>query len=147
MLLLYLFNIKNIGPVMDHLNKASNEKESNIPPTQHETPKDEFCSDNTFEEENDEAQVEKILVVADCQADWKNDYVIKLVDEKLKMIGIKMKTIVVNRNIRKCFESCLVTIEPTRRTLIEKGTFPIQRWTMKCISLSWLVLPLPSYPV
>ena len=37
------------------------------------------------QEETDEAKVEKILVVADCQADWKNDYVIKLVDEKLKM--------------------------------------------------------------
>ena len=117
----------------EEVTEITNEKERNIPPTQHETPKDEFCSDATFEEEIDEAKVEKILVVADCQADWKNDYVIKLVDEKLRMIGITMKTIVVNRNIRKCFESCLVTIEPTRRTLIEKETFPIPRWTMKCI--------------
>ena len=110
-----------------------NDNESNISPIEQETLKDEFCSDDTFEEESDEAQVGKILVVADCQADWKDDYVIKLVDEKLRLIGIKMKTIIVNRNIRKCFESCLVTIEPTRKKLIEKETFPIRRWTMKCI--------------
>ena len=109
------------------------QRKSINPSTQNETLKDEFCSDDAFEEGNDEVQVEKILVVADCQADWKNDYVTKLVDKKLRMIGITMKTIVVNRNIRKCFESCLVTIEPTRRTLIEKETFPIPRWTMKCI--------------
>ena len=110
-----------------------NDNESNISPIEQETLKDEFCSDDTFEEESDEAQVGKILVVADCQADWKDDYVIKLVDEKLRLIGIKMKTIIVNRNIRKYFESCLVTIEPTRKKLIEKETFPIRRWTMKCI--------------
>ena len=48
-----------------------------------------------------------------------------LVDEKLSMIGIKMKLIVVNRNIRKCFESCLVRIQPVSGTLIEQRTFPI----------------------
>jgi hypothetical protein len=110
-----------------------NERESIISPTQNETLKHEFCSEDAFEEGNDEAQVKKILVVADCQDDWKNEYVIKLVDEKLIMIRITMKTIVVIRNIRQCFESCLVTIEPTRRKLIETKTFPIPRWTMKCI--------------
>ena len=78
-------------------------------------------------------KVEQIFVKADCQADWKNEYVTRLVDEKLSLIGIKMKSIVVNRNIRKCFESCLVTIQPVSRTLIEQQTFPIRRWTMKCV--------------
>ena len=117
----------------EEVTEITSEKERNIPPTQHEALKDEFCSDATFEEEIDEAKVEKILVVADCQADWKDDYVIKLVDEKLRMIGITMKRIIVNRNVRKCFESCLVTIEPMKRKLIEKETFPIRRWTMECI--------------
>ena len=117
----------------EEVTEITSEKERNIPPTEHEALKDEFCSDATFEEEIDEAKVEKILVVADCQADWKDDYVIKLVDEKLRMIGITMKRIIVNRNVRKCFESCLVTIEPMKRKLIEKETFPIRRWTMECI--------------
>jgi hypothetical protein len=102
---------------------------------------DEFCSDEifekqaelTFEKESDEALIESILVIADCQADWKDSYVTKLVDEKLNSIGINMKSIVVNRNVRKCFESCLVRVEPTRRSVIENQTFPIRRWTMKCI--------------
>ena len=99
----------------DEVIEVDNCQEKDTSPVVHETLKDEFCSDEPFEEGNDEAQVEKILVVADCQADWKDDYVIKLVDEKLRMIGITMKRIIVNRNVRKCFESCLVTIETMRR--------------------------------
>ena len=78
-------------------------------------------------------QVERILVEADCQADWKDDDVIKLVEAKLMIIGIKMKSIQVYRNIRKYFESCVVMIEPTDKEYIEKQIFPIQRWTMRCI--------------
>ena len=74
------------------------------------------------------------IVTADCQADWNDKYVTKLVNEKLKIIGIGMKSIQVNRNIRKCFESCVVTIEPTKKKIIEQESFPIRRWTMKCIS-------------
>ena len=71
--------------------------------------------------------VEKILLTADCQADWKDAYVTKLMDEKLKSLRIKMKSIVVNRNVRKCFESCLIIIEQVERTYIESETFPIRR--------------------
>ena len=117
------------------------DNESNIVQPDPETLKDEFCSDdtlenhapNTSEKESDEALIEKILVTADCQADWKNEYVTKLVDEKLNSIGIKMESIVVNRNVRKCFESCLVMIQPQSRKSIEQETFPIRRWTMECI--------------
>ena len=98
-----------------------------------ETLKDEFCSNQSFEIESDEQLVEKILVTADCQADWSDKVVTKLMDEKLNTIGIKMKSIKVNRNIRKCFESCLVSIYPMQRKLIEKESFPLRRWTMKCI--------------
>jgi hypothetical protein len=123
-----------------HTTRAS-EKETDFVQTESETLKDEFCPDETFqkqvactpEKESDAALVDKILITADCQADWNDAYVIKLVDEKLKAIGIKMKSIIVNRNIRKCFESCLVTIEPSRRTTIESETFPIRRWSMKCV--------------
>ena len=100
-----------------------------------ETLKDEFCSDESFEKEkaSDNDVVEKILVTADCQADWSNQVVTKLVDEKLATIGIRMQSIIVNRNIRRCFESCLVTIQPMKKQLIEKKTFPMNRWTMKCV--------------
>ena len=90
-----------------------------------------FCDSITMEPQ---ILVEKILVTADCQADWNDKYVTKLVNEKLNIIGIRMKSIQVNRNIRKCFESCVVTIEPTKKKIIEQESFPIRRWTMKCIS-------------
>ena len=110
-------------------------KEKDTSPVTQETLEDEFCSDDSFntKSESDEIQVERILVEADCQADWKDDYVVKLVEDKLRIIGIETKAITVNRNIRKYFESCIVKIEPTRKALIEKLTFPIRRWTMKCI--------------
>ena len=76
------------------------------------TLKDELCSNESFEVANEEQLVDKILVSADCQADWSDKVVTKLMDEKLNIIGITMKSIKVNRNVRKCFESCLVTIKP-----------------------------------
>ena len=117
--------------------KIDTVQEKDTSPVIHKTLEDEFCSDDIFnanaKESGDETQVEKILVEADCQADWKDDYVIKLVQDKLRMIGIEPKAVAVNRNIRKCFESCIVRIEPTRKEFIEKQIFPIRRWTMKCI--------------
>ena len=95
--------------------------------------RDEFCSDESFENSSDSTLVETILVTADCQADWNDNVVTKLVDEKLTSIGICMKSIIVHRNIRRCFESCLVTIEPTKKGSIEKETFPIKRWSMRCV--------------
>ena len=121
------------------------ESETDLVQTEPETLKDEFCSDKTFEKQAlidedaiEEALVEKILVTADCQADWNDAYVTKLMDEKFKLLKIKMKSIVVNRNVRKSFESCLIMIEPVERTYIESESFPIRRWTMKCIP--WLVI-------
>ena len=99
-----------------------------------ETLKDEFCTNESFEIATDDHLVEQILVTADCQADWSDKVVKKLMNEKLNEIGIKMKSIEVNRNIRKCFESCLVTINPMQRKLIDKESFPLRRWTMKCIT-------------
>jgi hypothetical protein len=98
-----------------------------------ETLRDEFCSDESFEKSSDKNLVEQILVTADCQADWSDNVVTKLVDEKLATIGIIMKSIIVNRNVRRCFESCIVTIEPAKKETIEKETFPLRRWTMRCI--------------
>ena len=83
--------------------------------TASETLRDEFCLNQSFERASDKELVDKILVTADCQVDWSDNVVTKLVDEKLGSIGIKMKAITVNRNVRRCFESCIVTIEPTKR--------------------------------
>ena len=98
-----------------------------------ETLKDEFCSNESFEIASSEELVEKILVTADCQADWNDSVVTKLMNEKLNMIGIEMKSIAVNRNSRRCFESCVVTIQPMQRKLIVKESFPLRRWTMECV--------------
>jgi hypothetical protein len=83
-------------------------------PSNSETLKDEFCSNESFEIASNEELVEKILVTADCQADWNDSVVIKLIDEKLNSIGITIKSISVNRNARKCFESCVVTMSLCR---------------------------------
>jgi hypothetical protein len=42
--------------------------------------------------------LKKKVVVIDCQADWKDDYVIRIVEVKLRMIKINIKTLFVNRN-------------------------------------------------
>ena len=98
-----------------------------------ETLKDEFCSNESFEITSSEELVDKILVTADCQADWNDSVVTKLINEKLNMIGIKMKSISVNRNSRRCFESCVVAIQPMQRKLILKESFPLRRWTLECV--------------
>ena len=100
------------------------------------TLRDEFCPNNIFEKESesDEDLIEKLLITADCQADWNDKVVTKLITEKLHSIGMRMISIQVNRNIRRCFESCLVTIEAKKRQIIENETFPMRRWTMECIS-------------
>ena len=97
-----------------------------------ETLKDEFCSDKSFKE-SEKALVEQILVTADCQADWNDAVVTKLLHEKLESINIQMKSIEVHRNVRRCFVSCLVTIDPMAKHLIEKEEFPMRRWTMKSV--------------
>ena len=99
-----------INPKKDSTNSATNE----IRATTHGIMKDEFCSIKSFEIANDEKLIEKILVTANCQGDWSDSVVTKLLEEKLNTIGISMKSIKVNRNVRKCFgfESCLVTIKP-----------------------------------
>ena len=106
---------------------------NDIPTVEPVTLKDEFCSNESFENESDEQLVEKILVTADCQADWSD----KLLDEKSIVTKVQnqlfQSSIKVNRNIRKCFESCIVTIYPMQRKLTEKESFPLRQWTMKCI--------------
>jgi hypothetical protein len=111
--------------------------EANLPtkdsPNENQTLQDEFCSNESFQKISDDELVENILVTADCQADSSDNVVTKLVNNKLKTIGIRMKSITVNRNIKRCFESCIVKIEPMKKKSIEKETFPMNRWTMKCI--------------
>ena len=81
-------------------------EEANLPAKEttyeDETLKDEFCSDKSFEKEkaSDDDVVEKILVTADCQADWSDQVVTKFVHEKLAIIGIRMQLIIVNRYVR-----------------------------------------------
>ena len=115
----------------------SQAEEANLPTknttNENEILKDEFCSNESFEKISDDELVEHILVTADCQADWSDSVVTKLVNYKLETIGIQMKSIKVNRNIRRCFESCIVQIEPMKKKSIERETFPMNRRTMKCI--------------
>ena len=120
--------------VTSDVTNLENDISNDIATVDPETLKDEFCTNESFEIATDDHLVEQILVTADCQADWSDKVVKKLMNEKLNEIGIKMKSIEVNRNIRKCFESCLVTINPMQRKLIDKESFPLRRWTMKCIT-------------
>ena len=103
------------------------------------TLKDEFCGDDIYEEKNDdnkdtnETLVEQILVTPDCQADWRDDYVTKLVHDKLKAIGIIMTKIQINRSNRKAFTSCVVFIKPIESKKITEANFPLRNWTLKII--------------
>ena len=79
---------------------------------------DEKTSDDV---ERSATLVEKILVNPDCQADWRDDVVIKLVNEKLDTIGMKMNEIVVNISNRGSFVSCLVRIQQIQRKKLFLG--------------------------
>ena len=59
------------------------------------TLRDEFCPNKPFEKESksDEDLIEKILITADCQADWNDKVVTKLITEKLHSIGMMMMSI------------------------------------------------------
>ena len=81
-----------------------------------ESLRDKFCSGQSFENPSDNELLELILLTADCQAYWNNNVVTKLVDEKLGSIGIGLESIIVNKYVRRCFESCIVAIEPTKRS-------------------------------
>ena len=69
--------------------------------------------------------VERILVSPDCQTGWKDGYIERLVDEKLKAVELKMKNIQINRRWGS-FTSCVVLIEPVTRKQIEKIDFSAQ---------------------
>ena len=80
--------------------------------------------------ENSEASdipnfVESILVTPDCQTGWKDNYISKLINDKLLVVNLKMKSIQINRRWGS-FISCLVKIEPVERKEIENIDFAIK---------------------
>ena len=102
--------------------------------------KDEVCSDADYNksknEENETGDaldlVDSVLISPDCQTGWKDDYIIKLIDEKLKAINLKMERMKINRS-RGSFTSCLVKIESVRKKNIEEQNFSARNrnWTLK----------------
>ena len=102
--------------------------------------KDEVCSDADYNksknEENETGDaldlVDSVLISPDCQTGWKDDYIIKLIDEKLKAINLKMESMKINRS-RGSFTSCLVKIESVRKKNIEEKDFSARNrnWTLK----------------
>ena len=99
--------------------------------------KDEMCSDAEYAKDTSDTLVDSILLSPDCQTGWKNDYITKLIDEKLKAIDLKMKNIQINRSNsgphRGSFTSCRVTIEEVPRKKIEESDFSTRNrsWTLK----------------
>ena len=76
--------------------------------------------------------VDSVLISPDCQTGWKDDYIIKLIDAKLKAINLKMESMKINRS-RGSFTSCLVKIESVRKKNIEEQDFSARNrnWTLK----------------
>jgi hypothetical protein len=93
---------------------------------------DEFCDDKDYENcedlVDDEVLVERIIITPDCQSDWREPVVKKLVDEKLGIIGLNSLRVKVNGSNRARFVSCEVDIDPVKRKVIQGLEFPMRRW-------------------
>ena len=90
------------------------------------TLKDEFCSDEAFEEAVDENLVENIVVTAECTTDLvDNKNVAEQVEAKLYSLGIKVRKIELKKNHKGISESLLVSIKPIEKKNIEAATFPL----------------------
>ena len=93
---------------------------------------DEFCDDKDYENcedlVDDEVLVERIIITPDCQSDWREPVVKKLVDEKLAIIGLNSLRVKVNGSNRARFVSCEVDIDPVKRKVIQGLEFPMRRW-------------------
>ena len=89
---------------------------------------DEFCADKEYANGEEDILVERIIITPDCQSDWKEAVVKKLVGEKLATIGLNSLGVKVIGSNRARFVSCEVEIEPVKMKVLQDLEFPMRRW-------------------
>ena len=93
---------------------------------------DEFCSDSEYHEQNKtEKVVEEIVIKPDCEADWKNADVKDVIEYKLKIVGINVNEVEVDKSDSEDIISCLVKIQPTPLKNLDILSFPFINWNLK----------------
>ena len=120
----------DLAPLQDISVKEKVEELRNEDKIKMSTLQDEFCSDDLYVDNVvKDTLVEEILIEPDSQADWKD--VEELIDYNLKVIGINLVKIQMNRSNQGDFTSCLVKIQPTMMTKI--GSFPLRNWVLRAV--------------
>ena len=91
--------------------------------------RDEFCSDDIFDQNQETDPLDEIIVTLDCDSDLNNDNIETVIDYKLKILGINMVKIVEqNRGQGGILAPCLVKIEPIPLKMIENAGLPLRNW-------------------
>ena len=65
------------------------------------------------------------------QDDWKDEILESNIDYKLKVVGISVEKIKVERSNLDLIKSCLVKINPIPLKQIDLKSFPFRKWTWK----------------
>jgi hypothetical protein len=95
------------------------------------TMSDEFCSDKSFVENDLEKDcvVEEILVKLDSEEGCNtNDDVKNLIEYKLKIVGIDMKELKINRDEPGDDVACSIKIKAMNSKNIDVESFPFRNW-------------------
>ena len=85
-----------------------------------------------FDRFNIRSMMKKLSVmIVINQDDWKDEILESNIDYKLKVVGISVEKIKVERSNLDLVKSCLVTINPIPLKQIDLKGFPFRKWTWK----------------
>ena len=93
---------------------------------------DEFCSDSDYHEENtSEKFVEEIVIKPDSETNWKNADVKDVIEYKLKIVGINVIEVEIDKSESYDFISCFVKIQPTLLKNLDIPGLPFRNLNLK----------------
>ena len=94
---------------------------------------DEICSDREYHDQNTtEKVVEEIVIKPDCETDWKNAADAKdIIEYKLKIVGIKVVEVEIDKRDSEEIISSVVKIQPTLLKNLDIPSFPFRNWNLK----------------
>ena len=97
---------------------------------------DEVCSDRSFEELENTVKarpddlIEEIDITPDGETCWEDLDLEYVIEYKLKVIGIDVEQVRIERNSLKLIESCIIKIKAMQFKKLERN-FPFLRWNCK----------------
>ena len=99
------------------------------------TLQDEFCSNLIYHENlvNNDTPVKEILLEAPREETLDEDAVNDLLDYNLKVLGIVMMKVKMNKSESGSITSCLVTIQPTPKNTIRRLSVSLRNWNLKTV--------------